>query len=136
VALPFADACRRLGVELVEEPVGIVPKQSEYEALAKTIADSGADIVSYGGIIQNGAEPLWRDIRTAAPAITMMGPDTLFEHAFIQDAGAHAEGTLITFGGVRQRYSREKVACSTSGLSSDSAVSPNATQPPPTTRPG
>ena len=30
----------------------------------------------------------------------MMGPDTLFEHAFIDDAGTHAEGTLITFGGV------------------------------------
>jgi branched-chain amino acid transport system substrate-binding protein len=64
------------------------------------IADNGADLVFYGGIIQNGAGPLWRDIRTKAPAITMMGPDTLFEHAFIQDAGAHAEGTLITFGGV------------------------------------
>ena len=30
----------------------------------------------------------------------MMGPDTLFEHAFIHDAGVHAEGTLITFGGI------------------------------------
>ena len=100
VALPFADACRHLGVELVEAPVGIVPKQSEYQALAQTIADSGADLVFYGGIIQNGAGPLWGDIRTAAPAVTMMGPDTLYEHAFISDAGAHAEGTLVTFGGV------------------------------------
>jgi branched-chain amino acid transport system substrate-binding protein len=100
VALPFADACRQLGVELVEPPVGIEPKQSEYEALARAIADSGAELVFYGGIIQNGAGPLWRDVRTAAPEITMMGPDTLFEHAFIRDAGAHAEGTLITFGGV------------------------------------
>jgi branched-chain amino acid transport system substrate-binding protein len=100
VALPFADACRNLGVELVEAPVGIVPKQSEYEALAQTIADSGADLLFYGGIIQNGAGPLWRDVRTAAPAVTMMGPDTLYEHAFIRDAGAHAEGTLVTFGGV------------------------------------
>ena len=100
VALPFADACERLGVEPVEAPVGIVPKQLEYEALAQTIAGSGADLVFYGGIIQNGAGPLWRDVRTAAPAVTMMGPDTLFEHAFIRDAGAHAEGTLITFGGV------------------------------------
>ena len=94
VALPFADACRQLGLELVEPPVGIEPKQSEYEALARTIAESGADLVFYGGIIQNGAGPLWRDVRTRAPSITMMGPDTLFEHAFIQDAGAHAEGTL------------------------------------------
>jgi branched-chain amino acid transport system substrate-binding protein len=100
VALPFADACRQLGVDLVEPPVGIVPKQTEYEALARTIASSGADLVFYGGIIQNGAGPLWRDIRTATPGITMMGPDTLFEHAFIRDAGASAEGTLVTFGSV------------------------------------
>lgn len=100
VALPFAAACRQLGVELVEPPLGIVPKQSEYEALAQAIADSGADLVFYGGIIQNGAGPLWRDICTAAPTMTMMGPDTLFEHAFVEDAGAAAEGTLITFGGV------------------------------------
>ena len=100
VALPFADGCEHLGVELAEAPLGIVPKQLEYEALAREIAGSGADLVFYGGIIQNGAGPLWRDIRTAAPAITMMGPDTLFEHAFIRDAGAHADGTLITFGGV------------------------------------
>jgi branched-chain amino acid transport system substrate-binding protein len=100
VALPFADACRRLGVQLAEPPVGIEPKRAEYEALARTIAASGADLVFYGGIIQNGAGPLWRDIRAAAPEITMMGPDTLFEHAFIEDAGAAAEGTLVTFGGV------------------------------------
>jgi branched-chain amino acid transport system substrate-binding protein len=100
VALPFADACRQLDVELVDAPVGIEPKQSGYEALAKTIADSGADLVFYGGIIQNGAGPLWRDIRAAAPATTMMGPDTLFEHAFIDDTGPYAEGTLVTFGGV------------------------------------
>ncbi len=100
VALPFADACRQLGLELVEAPVGIEPKQSEYEALARAIAESGADLVFYGGIIQNGAGPLWRDVRARTPSITMMGPDTLFEHAFIQAAGAHAEGTLVTFGGV------------------------------------
>jgi branched-chain amino acid transport system substrate-binding protein len=100
VALPFADACRRLGVELAEPPRGIEPKRSEYVALARTIADSGADLVFYGGIIQNGAGPLWRDIRAVAPTLTLMGPDTLFEHAFIEDAGAAAEGTLITFGGV------------------------------------
>jgi branched-chain amino acid transport system substrate-binding protein len=100
VALPFADACRALDVELVEPPVGIVPKQPEYEALGGTIAASGADLVFYGGIIQNGAGPLWRDVRAAAPGITMMGPDTLFENAFIHDAGTAAEGTLITFGSV------------------------------------
>src|SRR4051812_42725499 len=55
VALPFYEACRRLAVELAAAPVGIVPKQREYVALAQTIAASGADLVFYGGIIQNGA---------------------------------------------------------------------------------
>ena len=31
--------------------------------------------------------------------MTMMG-DALFEHAFIDDAGEAAEGTLVTFAGV------------------------------------
>ena len=64
------------------------------------MAASRADLVFYGGIIQNGAGPLWRDIRTAAPTVTMMGSDALFEEAFIADAGEHAEGTWITFGSV------------------------------------
>jgi branched-chain amino acid transport system substrate-binding protein len=100
VALPFADRCRELGIEVVGEPIGIVPKQEEYGELAERVAASGADLVFYGGIIQNGAGPLWRDLRTAAPEAKLMGSDALFEEAFIADAGHHAEGTLITFGGV------------------------------------
>jgi branched-chain amino acid transport system substrate-binding protein len=100
VALPFAEACRNLGVELAASPVGIAPKRPEYQALARAIAESRAELVFFGGIIQNGAAALWRDIRAAAPEITMMGPDTLFEHAFVREAGVHAEGTRITFGGV------------------------------------
>jgi branched-chain amino acid transport system substrate-binding protein len=100
VAEPFGRSCVALGLELVEPPRAIVPKQDEYRDLAAGIARLAPDLVFYGGIIQNGAGPLWRDIRTALPGATMMGADTLFEHAFIADAGEHAEGTLITFGGV------------------------------------
>jgi branched-chain amino acid transport system substrate-binding protein len=100
VALPFAGRCRELGIEVVGEPIAIVPKQREYPELAEQVAASGADLVFYGGIIQNGAGPLWRDIRTAAPEAKMMGSDALFEEAFIADAGEHAEGTHITFGSV------------------------------------
>jgi branched-chain amino acid transport system substrate-binding protein len=100
VAEPFAGSCVALGLELVEPPVAIVPKQEEYRDLAERIARLAPDLVFYGGIIQNGAGSLWRDLRTALPRATMMGADTLFEHAFIEDAGEHAEGTLITFGGV------------------------------------
>jgi branched-chain amino acid transport system substrate-binding protein len=100
VAEPFGQGCVTLGLELVAPPAAIVPKQEDYRDLAAKIAGLAPDLVFYGGIIQNGAGPLWRDVRTALPAATMMGPDTLFEHAFIEDAGEHAEGTLITFGGV------------------------------------
>lgn len=100
VAEPFGQSCIALGLELVEPPAAIVPKQEEYRDLAARIARLAPDLVFYGGIIQNGAGPLWRDVRTALPMATMMGADTLFEHAFIEDAGEHAEGTLITFGGV------------------------------------
>lgn len=99
VALPFADRCRELGIDVVGA-IGITPKQEEYRELAARVAASGADLVFYGGIIQNGAGPLWRDIRTAAPEAKMMGSDALFEEAFIAEAGKHAEGTSITFGSV------------------------------------
>ena len=100
VAEPFGRACVALGLELVERPVAINPKQADYRDLATRMGEHEPDLVFYGGIIQNGAGPLWRDIRTALPTATMMGADTLFEHAFIEDAAEHAEGTLITFGGV------------------------------------
>jgi branched-chain amino acid transport system substrate-binding protein len=84
---------------VVGEPIGIVPKQDEYGELADRVAASGADLVFDGGIIQNGAGQLWRDVRTAAPEAKMMGSDALFEE-FIADASHHAEGTFITFGSV------------------------------------
>ncbi len=100
VAEPFGASCVAFGLELVEPPLAIVAKQTEYGDLAARIMRHEPDLVFYGGIIQNGAGPIWRDIRTALPQATMMGADTLFEHAFIEDAAEHAEGTLITFGGV------------------------------------
>jgi branched-chain amino acid transport system substrate-binding protein len=100
VAEPFGRSCAALGLDLVVEPIAIVPKQDDYRDLAGRLAAHAPDLVFYGGIIQNGAGPLWRDVRTALPTATMMGADTLFEHAFVDDADEHAEGTLITFGGV------------------------------------
>jgi branched-chain amino acid transport system substrate-binding protein len=100
VAEPFGLSCAALGLGLVGSPLAIVPKQAEYRDLAAGLARQEPDLVFYGGIIQNGAGPLWHDVRAALPGATMMGADTLFEHAFIEDAGEHAEGTLVTFGGV------------------------------------
>jgi branched-chain amino acid transport system substrate-binding protein len=100
VAEPFAVACAEYGVRVIGGPEGIEPKRDDYSVLAKRIAAAAPDAVYYGGIIQNGAGPLWRDIREALPNVKMVAADAIYERAFLADAGSYAEGTLITFGGV------------------------------------
>ena len=101
VAQPFASTCRELGIEVLGDgPQAIVPKATDFREVAALIAQSGADTMFYGGIIQNGAGRLWRDIKAASPRIRMMAADAIFERAFLTDAGDTAEDTLLTFGGV------------------------------------
>jgi branched-chain amino acid transport system substrate-binding protein len=100
VAEPFAAACTRRRLRILGGPEGIEPKARDFSALAHRIAATAPDAVYYGGVIQNGAGPLWRDLHEALPGVQMMAPDALFERAFLTDAGHYAEGTLITFGGV------------------------------------
>jgi branched-chain amino acid transport system substrate-binding protein len=100
VALPFADELAALGVRLPMPPLEIERKRADYRELAAAVASAQPDLVFYGGIIQNGAGPLWRALRPVLPQVTLMGADALFERAFIQDAGEAAEGTLITFAGI------------------------------------
>jgi branched-chain amino acid transport system substrate-binding protein len=57
--------------------------------------------VFYGGITQNNAGKLFQDLRaTLGNDVKLMGPDGIFEQAFIDAAGPAAENTYITFGGV------------------------------------
>ncbi|MBF8289354.1 MAG: Extracellular ligand-binding receptor [Chloroflexi bacterium] len=74
-------------------------KSTDFKALAAKIADAGPDLVYYGGITQNNAGQLWKDLREAMPDIMLMGPDGIYEDAFIEAAGDAAEGTYLTFGG-------------------------------------
>ncbi len=74
-------------------------KSTDFKALAQKIKASGAELVFYGGITQNNAGQLWKDIREAMGDVYLMGPDGILESAFIEAAGSAAEGTLITFGG-------------------------------------
>ena len=100
IALPFAGELAALGVILPVAPRKIERKRADYRELAAAVASEQPDLVFYGGIIQNGAGPLWRALRQELPQVTLMGADALFERAFIQDAGEAAEGTLITFAGI------------------------------------
>jgi branched-chain amino acid transport system substrate-binding protein len=74
-------------------------KSTDFKALAAKIADAGPDLIYYGGITQNNAGQLWKDLKEAMPDVKLMGPDGIYEEAFITAAGDAAEGTYLTFGG-------------------------------------
>jgi len=79
---------------------GIDGKATDYKALAEKVKATNPDLVYYGGITQNNAGQLWRDLRDAMPDVKLMGPDGVYETEFIQAAAAAAEGSYITFGGL------------------------------------
>jgi len=79
---------------------GIDGKASDYKALAEKIKATNPDLVYYGGITQNNAGQLWRDLRDAMPDVMLMGPDGVAETEFIEAAGEAAEGSFITSGAV------------------------------------
>jgi len=99
----IADVFRKEGPGQGLEIVGndsILGRETDYKSLAEKVKSSGAQLVYFGGITQQNAPQLWRDIKAALPDVAMMGPDGIFEDAFIEGAGPAAEGTYITFGGV------------------------------------
>jgi branched-chain amino acid transport system substrate-binding protein len=79
---------------------GIDGKATDYKALAEKVKAANPDLVYYGGITQNNAGQLWRDLRDAMPDVKIMGPDGVYESEFIQAAAQAAEGSYITFGGL------------------------------------
>jgi branched-chain amino acid transport system substrate-binding protein len=79
---------------------GIDGKATDYKALAEKVKATNPDLVYYGGITQNNAGQLWRDLRDAMPSVKLMGPDGILEQEWIDAAGDAAEGTYITFGGL------------------------------------
>jgi branched-chain amino acid transport system substrate-binding protein len=79
---------------------GIDGKATDYKALAEKVKGTNPDLVYFGGITQNNAGQLWRDLRDAMPDVKLMGPDGIYEAEWIEAAAASAEGSYITFGGV------------------------------------
>jgi branched-chain amino acid transport system substrate-binding protein len=76
---------------------GIDPKAANYRAVAGTIKSKGADCVFYGGITQNNAVQLWKDLHAAMPTAKLFGPDGVAESAFSSKIGSSAEKvTYIT----------------------------------------
>lgn len=98
----FEKTAKANGIE-VKGRDGIDPKASDYKALMTKIKDTNPELIYFGGITQSNAGQLVKDMRSLMPAdqVKFMGPDGIFEEAFIEAAGAdNAEGAYITFGGV------------------------------------
>lgn len=101
IAVVFAETAKKIGLEVVGGPEGIDPKASDYRALATKIRGAAPDLVYFGGITQNNAGKLVKDLRAVlGNNVKFMGPDGIYEQAFLDDAGDAAEGAYITFGGV------------------------------------
>jgi len=70
---------------------GIDPKAANYRSVATKIESTGADCIFYGGITQNNAVQLWKDLHAAMPTVKLFGPDGVAESAFSTKIGASAE---------------------------------------------
>lgn len=82
---------------------GIDPKASDYKALMTKIKALNPDLIYFGGITQNNAGQLIKDMRNVgmtADKVKFMGPDGVYEQALVDAAGKDAEGVYATFGGV------------------------------------
>ncbi len=79
---------------------GIDKKAQDYKALGTKIKSANPDLVYFGGITQNNAGLLLKDLRAAGFTGKFMGPDGIYEEAFLEAAGEASEGAYITFGGV------------------------------------
>jgi branched-chain amino acid transport system substrate-binding protein len=100
LATIFNDKVKGFGINVVGGPEGIDPKASDYRALAQKIRGTNPELVYFGGITQNNAGKLVQDLKAAMPDLKFMGPDGIYEKAFIDAAGAAGEGSYITFGGL------------------------------------
>jgi branched-chain amino acid transport system substrate-binding protein len=98
VADVFDASAKAIGLTVAEHDQ-ISGDETDYKALAAKIAASGADLMYFGGITQQGAGQLWKDVRDASADIMLMGPDGIYEEAFLDAALDAAEGTYLTFGG-------------------------------------
>jgi len=97
----FRGEATKRGIQVVGYE-GIDPKAPEYKALMAKIKDAGPDAIYFGGITQNNAGQLVKDMVSAGLTTKFMGPDGIYEKAFIEAAGAdNANGRcFITFGGI------------------------------------
>jgi branched-chain amino acid transport system substrate-binding protein len=99
VADVFEAKAKELGINVMDHQ-GIDAKASDYRALATTINSKNPDMVYFGGIVDNNAGQLLKDIKSVGYAGKFMGPDGINTATMITGAGAeNAEGIYTTQAG-------------------------------------
>jgi branched-chain amino acid transport system substrate-binding protein len=103
VANEFEKNAKTLGMEVLGHE-GIDAKAPNYTSLMTKIKDLGPDLVYFGGIVDNNAGQLLKDLRAVGMTpdkVKFMGPDGIQTPSFIDGAGADvAEGAYATVGGL------------------------------------
>ena len=98
----FEVTAKELGLQVMGRE-GIDPRAGNYRALMTKIRALEPDLIYFGGPTQSNAGQIVRDIRDVgmtADQVKFVGPDGIFDEAFIDGAGKEAEGVYATFGGV------------------------------------
>jgi len=76
---------------------GIDTKAANFRSLATKIKSTGADCMFFGGITDNKAVQVWKDVGAANPTIKLFGPDGVAESAFTTKVPASLQSrTFIT----------------------------------------
>ncbi|MCU0525202.1 MAG: branched-chain amino acid ABC transporter substrate-binding protein [Elainella sp. Prado103] len=100
IATVYEETAKEIGLEVLGRE-GINAKAPDYRALMNKIKDLEPDLIYFGGITQNNAGQLIKDMRNVGMTdVKFMGPDGIFEQALVDAAGKDAEGVYATFGGV------------------------------------
>lgn len=107
IARVFSAACGRYGMEVVGQE-GIDARAPDYRAVVNKIRESGAELVYFAGITQNGSGKLVKDLRSGGCQALFMAPDANKEDAFLEAAGPAAEGSLVTLGGLPPEQMNEQ----------------------------
>ena len=105
VADVFEKTAKDIGLNVLGHE-GIDAKAQNYTSLMTKIKDLSPDMVYFGGIVDNNAGQLLKDMRSVGMTpdkVKFMGPDGIETQSFIDGAGADvAEGSYATIAGLPQ----------------------------------
>jgi branched-chain amino acid transport system substrate-binding protein len=96
IADAVQNGAQSAGIQIVGND-GIDTKAANFRSLATKIKSKGADCMFFGGITDNKAAQVWKDVGAANPSIKMFGPDGVAESAFTTKISAPLQArTFIT----------------------------------------